>query len=246
MRKIVLFITIFLIFLSFQTIKPAANAAEPPLIWIIMENAPDDIVVTMDSEYGQMEAQIIRVGNESYARFFLHEFYLKGFEFDDYRKIQVSLTFSFNQETFSLPFNLDLGKYNDVYTLNLQSQTLVEGKSLFRDLKYAGLRVSLTLLVEGLIFFLLGFRHRRTWIIFILINLLTQGTLNVLLISNVPYSAYAILGLVMYESVIMLVELIGFTITVKEHSKGRVLLTVFVANLCSLFIGGYLIMNFPL
>jgi hypothetical protein len=107
------------------------------------------------------------------------------------------------------------------------------------------LRVVLTLLIEGLLFYLFGFRRKSSWIAFLVINLLTQGVLNIQLNNAVPFTGYLIFNLIFMELVVLLVEMISFLSYVKEHGKLRRAAYAFIANLASLVLGGWLITVLP-
>jgi hypothetical protein len=107
------------------------------------------------------------------------------------------------------------------------------------------MRVVLTLIVEGLVFFLLGFRTRRSWTVFLIVNLVTQGALN-LWINTVTYNDYSLFfGLIFYEFVIIIVEMVAFLGLLKEHGKWRRALYVLLANILSLLGGGYMLTVLP-
>ena len=82
------------------------------------------------------------------------------------------------------PFlNQDTGAYyNNLCVLDLQSRTLTAGQPWWRQPLLVFLRVALTLLLEGIVFFLFGYRQKRSWILFFLANGLTQ------LLSTCSYS----------------------------------------------------------
>ncbi len=70
-------------------------------------------------------------------------------------------------------------RYSNLYTLDYESKTLTEGTSSSRAWIYALVRLLLTLIIEALIFFFFGFRKGKSWTLFIIINLVTQGVLNI-------------------------------------------------------------------
>jgi O-antigen/teichoic acid export membrane protein len=107
------------------------------------------------------------------------------------------------------------------------------------------LRVSLTLLLEGIMLYLFGFRKKRSWLCFFIVNLVTQGVLNYLLIAISPYNGYAIFSLVFYEFWIIIIETVTFGICLNEQRLLRRVLYAVTANLASLFLGGYLILMLP-
>lgn len=82
------------------------------------------------------------------------------------------------------------------------------------------LRVTLTLLLEGLVFLLFGYRTRRSWLAFAAVNLLTQGGLNAL-ITGPGSSAYFVFGYGFGELVVMAVETAAFACLLREHGRGK-------------------------
>jgi hypothetical protein len=104
------------------------------------------------------------------------------------------------------------------------------------------LRIVLTLAIEGLIFFIFGYRSKSSWAVFLSANLLTLLFINVTLYKNSdPWNSYYIMSLIFGEFVVFVFETIVFLLMIKEHEKMRTLAYVMVANLASLFLGGYLI-----
>ncbi|MEJ2740893.1 MAG: hypothetical protein P8105_13905, partial [Dehalococcoidia bacterium] len=106
--------------------------------------------------------------------------------------------------------------------------------------------IIVTLAIEALVFYLFGYRKKRSWLIFLIANLLTQGALNIWLnVTTTPLESYIIFSLITGELLVIAVELAGFLTFVKEHRRWRTALYVIVANLLSLFAGGYLITVLP-
>jgi len=98
---------------------------------------------------------------------------------------------------------------------------------------------------EGIIFWLFRFRQKRSWYIFLAINLVTQGVLNILLNSKGLMPSYLIFSLILGELFVFAAEMIAFPIFIKEHKKSRILIYAFIANLISLIAGGYIISVLP-
>ena len=115
------------------------------------------------------------------------------------------------------------------------------------------LRVALTLLLEGIVFFLFGYRQKRSWILFFLANGLTQLFVNLLLLNFVGalgniYSAklaFWFLYLPM-EILVILLELFLFCPMLKEKKRWNAVLYTIAANLCSWLLGGALLAYLPI
>jgi hypothetical protein len=98
--------------------------------------------------------------------------------------------------------------------------------------------ILMVLLVEGLIFFAFRYREKTSWSAFFIINLITHGLgyfllVNVIIINTTTW----VLGLSLTSLGILLVEIIAFTLALKEHKKGRAALYVLTATIASLLCG---------
>jgi len=212
------------------------NASEPPSILLIVPGAPDELVVGVGDGEEYVEAARRDKVLESYFLFYHRE--IEGVD-------DLHLRVSDGDHDLRVPVGDLAQRYQNVYTLDLDDGTLMEGKNPVRSGVYVAMRVVLTLIVEGLVFFLLGFRTRRSWTVFLIVNLVTQGALN-LWINTVTYNDYSLFfGLIFYEFVIIIVEMVAFLGLLKEHGKWRRALYVLLANILSLLGGGYMLTVLP-
>ena len=229
-------LTILLICIAM--IQPCfANSAEPPSIIIIVSNAPDDLEVNIVSEALIYKGRKIDKVIETYFTFYSREMR----NLNDY-----IFTVSTNNESYEIKLDKPLQNYNNIYTLDLKSHTLTEGKLLSRSIFLVSMRVLLTLVIEGLIFLLFGFKRKNSWVIFLIINLITQGALNIWINGVTPTQGYIIFGLIFGEIFIFIAEIIAFLLFVKEHTRLRIVLYILTANFISLIAGGYIITILPI
>ena len=222
--------------LSIMPSTASANSAEPPSLVILINNPPDDLSIVLISEDNQAFARVSQVAWEGYYAFYSHDMKTDG-------KYRIKVTT--NGESFECSINEPLQHYNNVYTLDLSNKKLHLGKAPFRSVILVSMRVLLTLLIEGFIFWLFGFRKKRSWLIFFAINLVTQGTLNILLNSGSLMQSYLVVKLIIGEFFVFLAELLAFPVLINEHEKPRILIYVIIANLLSLVAGGYIITLLP-
>lgn len=215
------------------------NAAEPPSILFIVPNAPDDMNVKLKLVDREYEAKVVDKIIEKYYIFYS----------SDMMRNKPDI-YNFIVNTGNESFEIELAKpykiFNNTYTLNLQDQTLTEGILLSRSIMLVAMRVVFTLIIEGVIFWIFGFRDKRSWIIFIIINLITQGALNIWLNSNGPIMSYIMLVLIFGEIFVFVTEIIIFIFFCNEHGRKKSVLYVITANLASLIVGGYLITVLPI
>ncbi len=214
----------------------SANLAEPPSIIIIVPNAPQELEISI----GDIEGNRIDKTFESYFTFYSYLF----------QNIEYTLTCTTRNTFFEITLDSPLKEYNNIYTLDLDSRTLTEGELPSRDIILVTIRVLLTLLLEALVFLLFGYRQKLSWIIFLVVNLVTQGTLFICLnsLSSTPLTGgiYIIAAMIVAEIFIFVVEMAVFLIFIKEHRRWRTAGYVLTANLLSLVFGGFLITLLPI
>lgn len=205
---------------------------------ILVNNPPEELTIELVSPDYTKEAKVRQVAWERY-----YLFYSRDLQTGNNYNFRVTTT----KKSFTCSIEGALDHYNNVYTLDLSRQELSPGKYPFRAAVLITLRVLLTLIIEGIIFWIFGFRDKRSWIIFLIINLITQGALNILLNSAAtPFQNYfLIFSLIFGEFFVFLAEMIAFPILIKEYGKLHSVIYAFVANLISLIAGGYIIALLP-
>lgn len=236
-KSYTLLIILFAVFCFFPT-SVYANSAEPPALIVIMKNAPEDVLVSIISAETMKEGQKSKIAWETYYAFYNR---------DIGNNKEITLRVSGN----GISYDQIVGKqyltgYNSIVTLDFSAQTIAAGKLLSRSIFLVTLRVFFTLVIEGVIFLLFGFRDKKSWIAFLIMNLLTQGILNIALNGASPFASYLILNLILMEFLVFVAEIMGVLVFIKEHKKFRRVSYVLVANLASLILGGYLITILPI
>jgi len=236
-KKIPLVVVLLIVISIILPLIAFANSAEPPSILIIAPNTPEDLEIS------------IRVGEEdrrANVREKLFERYFVFYSHDLEKAQSYELKIVQGEEIFLITLEAPLKQYNNIFTLDLMNKTLLPGKALGRTVQLVSLRIILTLMLEALVFFFFGFRRKRSWLVFLIVNLLTQGALNIWLNELSPIAGYLIFSLIFAELLIFSFEIIVFLLLVKEHKALRRILYVLGANLLSLIVGGYIITTLPL
>jgi len=208
-----------------------ANSPPPPTVSIIVSNAPKDLELRIGSVKANRIAKIF----DSY-----YTFYLK---FDDINPSMLTISSSEGTIEMALP---QLQRYNNVFRLDIDSRTLTPGASSFRAYQFALITIILTLLIEGAIFFLFGYRKRSSWLVFLIVNVVTQGLLYVWLnITFYPlvnsYFGSILFSLIGGEFLVFIVEIIAFLIFIRERPRLLTFLYVVLANFASLIAGGFIL-----
>lgn len=231
LKRALLLILIIVVGATVNTSVGFANSAEPPSILIIVPKAPKDLEINM----GTIKALRTDKAFESYYTFYSR----------DLKSADTTLRFTTSSKSLEITINVP-PTYNNIFTLDLKNETLSPGKSLSRSIALPSLRIILTLIIEGIVFFLFGYRKKKSWLVFIIVNLITQGILNIVLAGNLsPLNSYLIFDLIGGEIVVFIVEIIAFLSLVDEHGRLRTALFVILANSLSLIAGGYLITVLP-
>lgn len=214
------------------------NSAEPPSILIIVPKAPDDMSIRLYLEHSEYEATVTDKVIEKYYTFYASSMRTKPSTYN--------FIVSSGGESFEIKLEELTKSYSNVYTLNLKSRTITEGKLLSRSIILVAMRIILTLLIEALVFEAFGFREKKSWKAFFIINFVTQGMLNIWINSFAPITSYVIFTLIFGEIFVFIAELIAFLLFCKEHGRLRKVLYVLTANLASLILGGYIITVLPI
>lgn len=243
-NRIALILSLILIFLVTFITPVKANAAMPPILTIVVVNPPDDLSLSIALLQGdQAETKLLErqdIAWEAKFKHFDHQFWRYSELYNN-----AKLIVSSKEYQFEIDLGLDNGKMVcRLCTLDLKSQTLSKGFPAWRAPATIALRVILTLLIEGIVFYLFGYREKRSWLIFLIVNLITQGVLHALL-SGSDMPGYAMLIFWFAEIVVLIIEMIAFLTLLREHKKWRAAIYVFVANLLSLVLGSVLLYNLP-
>ncbi len=208
-----------------------ANSAPPPRVVIVVSDAPRNLELFI----GQTQAS--RDNRLTVTYFVLHPYFEKVTEFQ--------LTVVTGNDSFELPLEGVSYTYNNVYSLDLDSRTLTSGPPSSRFI-WAPITIVLTLALEGLVFFLFRYRTRKSWLIFAIVNVLTQIGMYIWLSQNFIFlEPYILLDFVIAEILVLVIEIIAFVILLREHGRLRAFSYAFISNIFSLFAGGYLLMTLP-
>lgn len=223
----------------------SANAGPSPNLTVIVVAPPEDLTLSLHFDNGHTSKAVVlpkeQKAWETYYRFFYGWAESDGFSVD----IAPNLIVASSQINFEIPLKeLDIRGYSRLVTLDLKSQTISLGTSPLRTPFLISMRIFLTLLIEGFLFYTMGYRKKYSWAVFLLTNLLTQGALNLALVGPF-HNSYWFFGFIYYEFFILLFEMAMFYTFLTEQERGKGAFFAFVANLASLFLGGMLLSYLP-
>lgn len=237
MKNKILIATILILILSTFFPSPVkANAPLPPAFTIVVINPPTDLELSVQLTKNEVN-EIIPL--EKVTNTWEAKFTLWGIDYwseqENYKN--AILIVKSKDYTFEIPLGDSLVEiYYSFYILDLETQTLLDDYPAWRAPVSAIMRVILTLLIEGIVFFLFAYREKRSWIVFLIVNLVTQGILHVW-ITVLGYSNYGILFLWIGEMIVLIVEIVVYLFALKEHKKPRAVGFAFLANFLSLILG---------
>lgn len=235
MRKYLLLLLLGSLLIS--QIISFGNSAEPPSIVIIVPDAPDDLRISVAKDGEVIFAVLTDKIVDRY-----YEFYFSQLPDSS----EYIFDISYGNENFKIRLDNLPERYNNVYTLNLSDNTLIPGKLKLRTATLVVVRVAMTLMLEGLIFWFFAFRKKESWIAFLLINMMTQIALNIWITGFPINIGYSIIGLFFMEILIVIFEIALFFRLVSEHSNLRKAVFVLSANTVSFIAGGYMITLLPI
>ena len=228
-----------------------ANAAEPPCLTVVVVDAPQDLELALVHDDGEEAFQLVKRqmtrGWETYFRFTYSHVILPGMtdalDGFDLSALRLSVTADGKTTALALPADA-FAVYNNVLQLDVSDMSLQTELYPGRMVLIIGLRVLMTFLVEGAIFFLFGYREKHSWGIFLCFNAMTQLGLN-LVLGGASMDSYVLFGYYLLELLIVIFEMAAFHFTLQEK-RGRSIIYAACANLASLMIGAWMIENLPL
>lgn len=157
------------------------------------------------------------------------------------KTFRIAVSSSDGAQATSEPFTRTVFYTHLTYDWESNTITTATSPAGFYALQFLSTLVP-TLLVEGVLLWLFGFRSKRDWLVFLFINLVTQAGLHLWigtdLVSAGSHPMYYLV-LVVAEIPILLVELIAYLFLLGEYGKGRRAAYAVCANLAS-YAAGYL------
>ena len=229
-----------------------ATGAEPPHVTILVQNGPKDLRLALRISDGE---KVVEEDLESvpllWDQYFQWYGSLTRWTLENWYHMgpAASQTLLVQGEGVYLEIPLDgvepVGHSNMV-TLDVAAGTLTPGEPFWRIPLKIGVRIAATLLIEGLVFWLFRYRARRSWAVFLAVNLLTQAWLNYQLLgTQLDSHTVLVLLLLFIEPAVFVAELIALCALIKEKKRWVTAAYTVAANLASLALGWTVIGLFP-
>lgn len=230
---------VVMIFSSLPVQAWAVGPFQPPTLVVVVLGAPKetDMMVVM-----RKEDEVFHVPMEGKRRAWESDFclyrmaawqitnwYGNAYDFKD---AELVLTNSEGEKRIPIPDGmLSPRGFNETLTIHYGSGELSYGLPAWRAPLLISIRLAAVLLVEGLIFFLKGYSRARSWLMFVLINLVIHGLLNVFcngwIFVNPDY--YTLFFIAIFVSFVF--EIACFLLLVDEGSSDEMIDYLIPANL---------------
>ena len=228
-----------------EAFASGSSTYHPPAITIVTYNAPKDleiqIEVVKNGESFPVQTERTQRAWETQFRLYREGIFRAntfwGNDKDFAGAVVICVT---GGEEHRIPIPqeyLTPGGNKDVMTLDCGSWTLKSGLPAWRGPVTTAVRLLLILAVKALLFLLMNYKQRRSWICFFLVNLLVQGWLNLslynmLVVDDMNLYSALFVGMLLA----LLAEIILLVVFVDENSKNRTAVYATAANLAGVVV----------
>lgn len=242
-----------LVLAALLPVQALAAAGEDTFLTVWMRGAPRDMSITLHfpEDSGLEPLEMTREDRvwETYFRV-----YFRG-ELIKWRRglpkgTELLVEAEGETRRLSLPEDQFAGE-NAVFLLDGKTGGLEPGVPAFRTGLLAALRAGVTLLLQALVFWLLRYRDRRSWIIFSLTAAAIQVVLGLFVLRGAStltsdYVLWALVALCLSEGFLTVVQTVLFSQLLWEHQEKRAVAAALACNGLTLGIGGAVVFFFPM
>lgn len=225
----------------------------PPILTVLTLHAPDDLTVTINiKKQGKTVAAEMEAKHRAWE--WQHRLYraetrqIKEWHGNNVDLKDAELVFFGGGETRTIVIPdemLTMRGAEDYVTMDWQTGQLSRGIPSWRAPLLLAMWIGIAVLVEGIVFLCYGFRKLKSWLMFLAINIVTQGAQHSL-IAGLNANTYMRSIYVGCIPVVLLVEMVTFVMLVDELPRGKAITSAVVGNLASQVILGVLTSVLPL
>jgi hypothetical protein len=235
-KKIAVIIAMTLVLIFILAPICLANSNVTPSIIVIVPNAPDDIDITLNNKSG-------RVYGYKVDKFMESQFYF--YNFDCRKDTEYTINVSYGNVSEVVALAATSGPLLNKYELDYKNLVVKVGVSGKRVALYTTLRIILILLIQSAVFYLFGFRKKKSWLIFLLITIAIQSIFNMWYSSYAAPVFYMIMILIFGAVFVFLFEGIAMVMIIHEKREMKTFACVMIANLLSFILIGLMIPFMP-
>ena len=214
---------------------------QPPAITVLVMNAPSDLTLTlhMDRKGEDIPVPLFHrtKGWETYYQFYREEVWEVPLWYGNNHDLKDSYIVASSggvEKRIAVPPEALSADRDDYMTLNWKEGVITAGMPAWRAPLLFAVRILVGLLLEGVIFFLYGYRKGTSWLAFLLVNLVTLGVFSYMVIGWLNARDLSIIPLILVTIFLLLVEIVAMLIAVSEQSRNRTASFVVVANAASI------------
>ena len=239
-KRIVFCFTFVILLILVMAPAALANSAGPYSLTVVVQNPPDRLSVSLRFADGSELDSPINGRKKAWEIRFKH-YYFAQHELDG-----AVLLVRTDTKSFECPVP-ELKSFNSLLVLDINAESFSGGLKAVRTATIVSICVAFTLLIEGLLFLAFGYRKLRSWLVFVSVNLVTQGILNFVLNGwdalEMPW-LYS-LAIFPIEIIVIVAEASVLIWLLREHSKKRAYSFAITANMASWLIGIFVIPYLP-
>ena len=240
-KRILTFLLALLLFAAIPVGIWATGPYQPPTLTVVVLGAPKGTEMRVIIQH---EGEAVNVPLERETRAWENTYrlyraavwqfgnwYGNAYDFKDAELLLINAS---GQKRIPIPDGLlhDRG-FNEIITLRYASGRLSYGLPAWRTPLLIGIRVLTALLIEGVIFFLSGYTNKKSWLLFLAINLVIHGALSIFCNFLCVFISF-------------LLEITAFLLLVDEQSSDRAIGYLVKANLASHAVNLLLLAFLPL
>jgi len=212
---------------------------QPPMITVLVNGAPRDLQLTLRIF---KEDQVIPAGMEKerrgwescYRVYRENVFSVKAWYGNSYdlKNAVIVAASGGVEKQFSLPPE-GLNSRDDYFTLNWRTGTVTPGLPRWRPALLAAMRILGGLAIELVVFYLYGFREKKTWLVLIAVNIVSLGVWAWIVSGWINALQQNVVWLILAEIMLFLGELAVILMFVDEKDRNRTVSCLTVANAAS-------------
>lgn len=232
----------------------AGSRYHPPAVTFVVMNAPKDLSLTLklikegEPVYAKLDTE--RRAWESYYRLYrdavwkIDRWYGNQYDLKDAVLIVES---GGTEKTIPVPSEqLSERELNDYLVLDLKRGSLSFGLPFWRAPLLILMRMAVTILAECLIFYLYGYRMRRSWKIFLAVNLVTSLALNIMIRNWLNVNQQYFLGYAYALLLLPVGEIVAYVLLLDEQSRDRCINCTLWGNIASALLHIVMVTTLPL
>ena len=193
---------------------------------VSVEDEPDDL---------EMTVKVKEKGTTSYLEAIPMEDGGYYFVWPSFYSNDRTLVIKTGGKEFDYEVTANMLRYGADLSFSHGEPKLTERTELMNYLPSAFACLGITLVIEGLMLFIFGYRKPRSYIVFLIANLVTQAALHTLYLT-VDFGPY-IKWLLLTELGIFIFEGLAYSLLFREHERSRAWAYALAANLASLILG---------